>query len=248
MKPIFEEIDSKAMLKFRYKREITSENYKSLPDINLQQMAICAKLGFGKQYTTAEDFLTQTGNGNILEGYVQIFDVVAFENIQNKFYECFLYNFDNADVFTFGTIINANSVMRKAGTFTALTNDEKTISATKYIQMGYHGRDRNSHQTAKKIECEHLRPLEIYLKNIGIAETLREQTWKGVTKEWVYFDCILNTAELKKKLKLGDTVKVYDYFDHMAGSEAGLICEQCMDGIMGLHPKANNAKGTRKIS
>lgn len=244
----FEKIDPKASLQFINKREITVKNYKSLPDIHLQQMALCAKLGFGEQYTTAEDFLAQTGNGNILEAYFQIFDVVSYENNQNKLYECIFYNYDNADVFNFGTTINANSVMRKAGVFTALTTDEKTVSANRYIQMGYHGRDRHTHQTAKKIDCEHLRPLEIYLQNLGVAETLRESTWSGVSKEWVYFDCILNAAALIKKLNLGETVKEYDYFNHMAGSEAGLICEKCQDGIMGYHRLANNVKDTKTIS
>lgn len=40
-------------LVFKNKRKITGENYKELSAIYLEQMAICATAGFGKEYTTA---------------------------------------------------------------------------------------------------------------------------------------------------------------------------------------------------
>ncbi len=37
---------------FKNKRKITGENYKELSAIYLEQMAMCATAGFGKEYTT----------------------------------------------------------------------------------------------------------------------------------------------------------------------------------------------------
>ena len=51
--------------------------------------------------------------------------------------------------------------------------------------------------------CIHLKPLEDYLKKLGIAETFRGQPWSENCREWVYFDCVLNPESLKTKLKLG---------------------------------------------
>ena len=45
------------LLKFQNYRQITAENYKELSEIQLQQMAISATLGFREEYTTAEHFL-----------------------------------------------------------------------------------------------------------------------------------------------------------------------------------------------
>jgi hypothetical protein len=39
--------------------------------------------------------------------------------------------------------------------------------------------------------CEHLKPLENYLVDLGITETFRGQAWSKDCREWVYFACIL---------------------------------------------------------
>lgn len=85
--------------------------------------------------------------------------------------------------------------------------------------------------------CEHLKQLEDYIISKSIAETWRGQAWTNNCREWIYFDCILNTEVLKKKLQLKAFIETHDYFDIKAGSELGFICTICKDGIIGMHPK-----------
>jgi hypothetical protein len=84
--------------------------------------------------------------------------------------------------------------------------------------------------------CIHLQPAEAYIKSKGIPEFWRGQPWTDNCREWIYFDCFFNPAELKAKLKLDECVQVHDYFDIKAGSERGLVCDTCKDGVMGIHP------------
>ena len=85
---------------FKNKRRITSENYKELSPIQLQQMAICATTVFGNDYTTPEHLLEQCGDGDIEDGYVLLFDVVDKKTKDKVLYECWLYLYDEtANVF-----------------------------------------------------------------------------------------------------------------------------------------------------
>ncbi len=90
-------------LKFKNQRQINAENYKELNEIQLQQMAISATLGFGEEYTTAEHFLEQSGDGDIEEAVVELWDVVATKNPEKVLYECWVYISDTANVFFAGT-------------------------------------------------------------------------------------------------------------------------------------------------
>src|SRR5690349_14364402 len=83
--------------------------------------------------------------------------------------------------------------------------------------------------------CIHLAPLENYLRAKNIAEVWRGQPWTKNCREWIYFDCSFDAAGLKAKLGLDPVVEVHDYPDVKAGSEAGLFCTACKDGVMGLH-------------
>jgi hypothetical protein len=42
--------------------------------------------------------------------------------------------------------------------------------------------------------CEHLRPLEQAMIDAGMKETFRGQAWSNNCREWVYFDCFIDTA------------------------------------------------------
>lgn len=95
--------------------------------------------------------------------------------------------------------------------------------------------------------CIHLKPLEDYLKKLGIAETFRGQPWSENCREWVYFDCVLNPESLKTKLKLGKSVVVWNYEDIKVGSELGLECKKCKDAIIGPHPNSNYSNNKRII-
>jgi hypothetical protein len=85
--------------------------------------------------------------------------------------------------------------------------------------------------------CEHLKSVEDYIVSIGVKETFRGQAWSNNCREWVYFSCILKPKELINKFRLSSFIKIHDHFDLKSGSEFGLVCELCKDGIMGLHPK-----------
>lgn len=98
-------------LKFKNCRQINAENYKKLSKIQLEQMAISATLGFGEDYTTVEHFLEQSGDGDINEAVVELWDVVATENPEKVLYECWVYLADTANVFFVGTTKDTQATM-----------------------------------------------------------------------------------------------------------------------------------------
>lgn len=81
--------------------------------------------------------------------------------------------------------------------------------------------------------CEHLIKLEKELLDAGITETYRGQAWSDNCREWVYFDTVLNTDSLAKRLNLPSCVRIHENLDQKSGTERGFVCEICNDGIMG---------------
>jgi hypothetical protein len=81
--------------------------------------------------------------------------------------------------------------------------------------------------------CEHLIKLENELTGAGIQETSRGQAWSDNCREWVYFNVVLNTDSLAKRLNLPACVVVHENLDPKSGTERGFYCETCKDGIMG---------------
>jgi hypothetical protein len=98
-------------LQFKNKRQITADNYKELSEIQLQQMEISATLGFGAEYTTAEHFLEQSGDGDINDAVVELWEVVATENPDTVLYDCWVYLVDTANVFFAGTTKDTEAAM-----------------------------------------------------------------------------------------------------------------------------------------
>ena len=82
--------------------------------------------------------------------------------------------------------------------------------------------------------CEHLAPLEQALLDRGIAVTYRGQAWSRNCREWVYFDCHLDLAAVRRAFALPDQVTNHSHRGTHDGREAGFVCSQCQDGIMGL--------------
>jgi hypothetical protein len=82
--------------------------------------------------------------------------------------------------------------------------------------------------------CEHLAKLEEELIKANIKETYRGQVWTKNCREWVYFDVVLNTESLSKRLNLPSCVSIHENLDPKSGTERGFYCEICKDGIMGL--------------
>jgi hypothetical protein len=81
--------------------------------------------------------------------------------------------------------------------------------------------------------CKHLRPLEQELVSLGIKETFRSQVWSENCREWVYFDCVLDLASLRKRLALHYCVVEHVNDDTRTGRERGFKCTQHCDGIIG---------------
>lgn len=98
-------------LTFKNCRAINGENYKQLDPIHLKQMEISATLGFGEEYTTAEHFLEQSGDGDMFDACVELWDVVATNEPAIVLYECWVYLVDTANVFFVGTAKDINAAM-----------------------------------------------------------------------------------------------------------------------------------------
>ena len=93
--------------------------------------------------------------------------------------------------------------------------------------------------------CEHLAPLETLLLDAEIRVTFRGKAWSENCREWVYVDCVLNTAALREQISFPFCVKKHEYIGTHDGQEAGFVCDSCHDGIMGIHP--DFAKATTKV-
>ncbi len=92
--------------------------------------------------------------------------------------------------------------------------------------------------------CEHLHELEAETLAAGIAETFRGQAWSENCREWVYFDCHFDNPAIRARLTLADCVKDYEHRGTHDGAEAGFVCEQCHDAIIGYHPAYAEDKPT----
>ncbi len=92
-----------ANLRFQKCRSINHHNYRQLDPVHREQMAISAQLGFGKKYTTTEDFLAQSGDGAIEQGGVELWEVVDASTPTQVLYDCWIYLADTANVFVAGT-------------------------------------------------------------------------------------------------------------------------------------------------
>lgn len=90
--------------------------------------------------------------------------------------------------------------------------------------------------------CEHLRNLDDELKQRNLKETFRGQAWGDNTREWVYYDCVILVDEVKKRYNFPEFIKIHVNNDSKSGMEAGFYCEQCKDGVMGLHPAVAHGK------
>ncbi len=90
--------------------------------------------------------------------------------------------------------------------------------------------------------CEHLEKLDQDLKSKGIKETFRGQAWGDGTREWVYYDCLLDLEAVRKRYNFPSFVIIHINDDNKSGMEAGFYCELCTDGVMGHHPHFGKGK------
>ena len=83
--------------------------------------------------------------------------------------------------------------------------------------------------------CHHLSALEQRMLSAGLRVTFRGQAWTHNCREWVYFDCLLDRAAIRERIQFASCVVDYEHLGTHDGTEAGFVCEQCHDAIMGLH-------------
>lgn len=72
----------------------------------------------------------------------------------------------------------------------------------------------------------------------GIRETFRGQSWSLNCREWVYFDCYIDTESVRRSFVLAECVQKHQHRGTHDGQERGLVCSQCHDGIMGSYDLA----------
>lgn len=90
--------------------------------------------------------------------------------------------------------------------------------------------------------CEHLIGLENELKASGIKETYRGQPWSKNCREWVYYDCVFDLGKIRERLLLPLFIENHVNDDNKSGLEAGFVCDQCKDGVIGVHPQVGKGK------
>jgi hypothetical protein len=88
----------------------------------------------------------------------------------------------------------------------------------------------------QSMTCEHLQQLESEIVAAGVKETFRGQAWSQNCREWVYFDCFFDRESIRRRLVLATCVHDHEHRGTHDGQEAGFVCAQCHDAIMGLHP------------
>jgi hypothetical protein len=83
--------------------------------------------------------------------------------------------------------------------------------------------------------CEHLRHLEQAIVATGIRETFRGRPWSMNCREWVYFDCYIDTDAVSRSFALSNCVNVHAHRGTHDGDERGFVCTHCQDAIMGAY-------------
>jgi hypothetical protein len=85
--------------------------------------------------------------------------------------------------------------------------------------------------------CEHLRALEEAIIAAGMRETFRGEAWSKNCREWVYFDCYIDTEAVRGRFTLADCVQEHVHRGTHDGCERGFECTACWDGVMGLYER-----------
>ena len=88
--------------------------------------------------------------------------------------------------------------------------------------------------------CKHLRVLENEMIAAGILVTFRGKAWSHNCREWVYFDCLIDCAAVRKRISFPACVEDHEHLGTHDGQESGFVCTQCQDGIMGVHQQYAN--------
>ena len=90
--------------------------------------------------------------------------------------------------------------------------------------------------------CEHLAELERTILADGLKEIFRGQMWTDNCREWVFFDCVLDRGEIRRRFDLPACVIDHEQVGRFEGSEAGFVCTICHDGVVGEHPESRGKR------
>lgn len=82
--------------------------------------------------------------------------------------------------------------------------------------------------------CEHLSAIENALLESGVGVTFRGHAWSDNCREWVYFDCFLDTGRIRERFGLPSFVRDHSHRGTHDGQEHGLVCGICHDALMGF--------------
>jgi hypothetical protein len=85
--------------------------------------------------------------------------------------------------------------------------------------------------------CNHLIELEKALIAEGYKETFRGKAWSDNVREWVYFDVCLDIPKVRERFVFDSCVVDHEHLGTHDGQEAGFVCMEHDDGIMGVHPQ-----------
>jgi hypothetical protein len=129
-------------------------------------------------------------------------------------------------------------------------DDERVMLVRDGLAILYRraGRDEKSKDLyADTGLCEHLKPVEDYLRGKGIPVFSSARPWSANCHIWVYFDALLDCQRLIDGLNLATCIQIHDHRGTHDGSERGIVCSIHNDGIMGRHP-ADASPATKTVS
>ena len=73
----------------------------------------------------------------------------------------------------------------------------------------------------------------------GLPQTYRGQPWSMNCRQWVYFDCYIDTAAVRRRFDLAPCVSEHAHRGTHDGQERGFVCAECHDGIMGRYDQGH---------
>jgi hypothetical protein len=85
--------------------------------------------------------------------------------------------------------------------------------------------------------CEHLQAVADHLCAHGGRVVFAGQAWSSNCRLWVYYDVVLDCESLIKRFDLPEIITIHDHRGTHDGAERGLECNECHDGLMGIHPE-----------
>ncbi len=124
------------------------------------------------------------------------------------------------------------------------TRMARSSLAVQYRNMGR--ADRADAVFADTGICQHLRPVQEYIRSLGVRVYDVCTPWTENCRTWVYFEnVVVDTESLRSRFNLPASIVTHSHRGTHDGAEHGLVCQQDHDALMGVHPEL--AGGARLI-